>query len=215
MALTVGSWRRARGMFPAVLLATGLVGACGAASQTPASATHTTLRTETVYSASPRVGSRLGSRIYRLISATVSRPVQGVPSDSFAPAWDPDGTELAFFHVTGDVITLEALHQGGQNARPRVLYTCKGGIDVCTEGMASPPSWSPDGTQIAFPGPRGLLTIPSSGGSPHKLTHTRDAPGEEEFPGWSPNGNLVVFSRSRATDTGLWSVSSAGGKLRK
>jgi len=62
------------------------------------------------------------------------------------------------------------------------------------------PSWSPDGTQIAFAGSLGLtfqLYVvslgPSGAGSPQAIT---SAPFDDGFPNWSPDGNSLLFSRA-------------------
>jgi len=67
------------------------------------------------------------------------------------------------------------------------------------------PSWSPDGTWIAFSGIRGgssdLYMIRRDGGEPIRLT--ADAV-EEEHPFWSPDGQYIYFGSRRGGGWRIW-----------
>ena len=62
-------------------------------------------------------------------------------------------------------------------------------------GSETLPSFSPDGTQIAFTGEydgnRDVYTIPADGGLPRRLTAH---PAEELVRGWTPDGKRVLFA---------------------
>ena len=64
-------------------------------------------------------------------------------------------------------------------------------------GVETLPSFSPDGTQIAFTGEydgnRDVYTIPADGGQPRRLTAH---PAEELVRGWTPDGKRVLFASS-------------------
>ncbi len=69
------------------------------------------------------------------------------------------------------------------------------------------PSWSPDGTTIAFSSdsvPSGIWTIPASGGLP---THIALVPDGGGYPSWSPDGFQVAFTQGSE----IWKGPSAGG----
>lgn len=73
------------------------------------------------------------------------------------------------------------------------------------------PSWSPDGTQIAFDGQTGsrrlkVFLIPAGGGPARRLTD--DETSDEFDPSWSPDGRRVLYARG-STDP-----ASGNGDLR-
>lgn len=75
------------------------------------------------------------------------------------------------------------------------------------------PSWSPDGTQIAFyafrSGNRDVWLMPSNGGAATQLTsHTM----VDTTPSWSSDGTKVAFTSSRSDPRGVWSVDVNGGE---
>ena len=79
----------------------------------------------------------------------------------------------------------------------------------------STPAISPDGRLIAFfqssGGPMGdLWIVPSSGGSPRRLTFD-DAEGGT--PAWTPDGQFVIFSSKRTGSHTLWRIRVGGGEV--
>jgi Tol biopolymer transport system component len=70
------------------------------------------------------------------------------------------------------------------------------------------PSWSPDGSRIAFQstreGQRDIFVIDADGSNEGKLT---DSPADDSDPDWSPDGSSVVFQRFElSTGTRLFTV---------
>ena len=80
------------------------------------------------------------------------------------PTWSPDGDELAYATVDGDVPALYAVRPDGTGRR--LIWS--GGAD---EGFApiSQVLWSPDGSEILFISNRALYVVSSTGGDPRDL----------------------------------------------
>ncbi|WP_199434117.1 serine hydrolase [Qaidamihabitans albus] len=104
------------------------------------------------------------------------------------PALSPDGTRCLYVLRTADADVDRNRHAiwcAGAGA-PRRL----------TRGVAdSTPTWSPDGTQVAFlraqDGPPQLWSLPVDGGEPEPLTSLSLGAGE---PVWSPDGSRIAFA---------------------
>ncbi len=75
------------------------------------------------------------------------------------------------------------------------------------------PSWSPDGTEIAFALDGRLWVMPAAGGEARQLTGgPEDAEPAYDFePDWSFDGRFVVFSRDTDGNLDIWRVERAGG----
>jgi serine/threonine-protein kinase len=68
-------------------------------------------------------------------------------------------------------------------------------ITLCAGGFEDGAAWGDDDT-IVFPGPKGLLRVSASGGTPEALTTVNDAKGEIRHtrPQFLPGGRLLLFS---------------------
>ncbi|RYG23809.1 protease, partial [bacterium] len=82
-------------------------------------------------------------------------------------------------------------------------------------GIESNPTFSPDGSTIAFTGTYDgnvdVFTIPAAGGVPKRLTYH---PSADQVTGWAPDGRSVVFSSGMLSNTDLprlFIVSTNGG----
>ncbi len=85
------------------------------------------------------------------------------------------------------------------------------------QGETSNPHFSPDGAWIAFSGEYAgnidAYVVPAEGGEPKRLTWH---PGADLVQGWTPDGQSIVFSSTRATwapsaAPRFWTVPAAGG----
>lgn len=85
-------------------------------------------------------------------------------------------------------------------------------------GSESHPSFSPDGTQVAFSWNQGkeddldLFVTVVGAGSPLQLTKT---PETEYSPAWSPDGQHIAFLRQSADRAGFYLIPALGGVERK
>ncbi len=124
----------------------------------------------------------------------------GVLASAFQPAWSPDGQEVAFAYggirgtPTGAIpfglLVLEA------NGTVRRLTTSPTVI-------SGQPSWSPDGSKIAFTESVGtgtsIFVVNSSGTDLRRLTTSDQAWG----PSWSPDGSKIAFAQTLPASYGL------------
>ena len=71
---------------------------------------------------------------------------------------------------------------------------------TATPGVETEPSFSPDGSLIAFTGTVGgntdVYVVPAAGGDPKRLTYH---PGVDRVRGWSPDGKRVIFGSARTS----------------
>lgn len=136
-------------------------------------------------------------------------PYTAVSRDE-APAWSPDGSRVAYFHVE----TLP--DQAG--AYPTGLYVLDletGARRLVVEGNASNPDWSPDGMWLAFDA--GDVFVVRLDGS--ELRRVTDF-GSAFFPSWDPDGSRIAFDvtangpRVPVDSSGIWLISLEGEDRR-
>ncbi len=75
------------------------------------------------------------------------------------------------------------------------------------------PSWSPDGSEIAFALDGRIWSVPATGGEARQLTGGPEdqTPAYDFEPDWSPDGRLVVFSRDVEGNLDIYRLASGGG----
>jgi Tol biopolymer transport system component len=139
----------------------------------------------------------------------------GIPIPGGGPSLSSDGTRLCFVGVSKPL-------QG--NPFPNAIYVidASGGQPVrLTEPGADAvraPTWSPDGSQIAFTRAENaagepavnLFVIPATGGQPRQITVSEDRV-EGSSAAWSPDGELIAYL---GRDNALRVVPAAGGPSR-
>ena len=119
-------------------------------------------------------------------------------------SWSPDGTRIAFasaregdfeIYVMDFVVNPDGTDPRGVN------------VQNLTNNSASDnaPSWSPDGTRIAFWSDRGsnrdIYVMNADGSGLARLT---DDPGRDTSPTWSPDGQKIAFRSQRDGDSEIY-----------
>ncbi len=122
-------------------------------------------------------------------------PLTVLPGKQFAPAFSPDGNQVAFVNYDGDNSGIYTVRTGGE--KPLRLT-----------GYGDAPTWSPDGRQIAFlrvsHESSSIYVVPALGGTPHQLY---TGPIDRTFMGglsWSPNGKTLAFAQRDPDDVHAW-----------
>ena len=129
-----------------------------------------------------------------------------------SPSYSPDGKQITFNSDRGGSQQIYVMDATGGNVR-RISYG---------EGRYATPVWSPRGDLIAFTkmqGGRFYIGVMRPDGSGERLLSESF---QEEGPTWAPNGRLLMFFRSYASDSRgggggsrLYRVDITGNVLRE
>ena len=130
-----------------------------------------------------------------------SRRHGAVPSDAFVGGWSPDGSKIVFQR------SVPAARRRPANFEVFVVNSDGTGLTNLSNNPGSPtvgnsdsqPSWSPDGTKIAFQSNRlgnpDIWVMNADGTGARPLTANSLA--EESAPEWSPDGQQIAFQSDR------------------
>jgi Tol biopolymer transport system component len=153
------------------------------------------------------------------VMGATGESLRRVTDFGYAPAWSPDGRQLA---VVSEALDLPTSRQS--TSRLSIVEVASGTARHLTDRFdAMGPTWSPDGRRIAIWGLRGdtfqrdLWTLAADGSetSPERPVTLTDDPAVDWAPAWSPTGNWLYFASSRGGTFNFWRVrvDSANGRL--
>jgi Tol biopolymer transport system component len=151
----------------------------------------------------------------RLTKANIRQLTHGMVAGS--PAWSPNGTEIAFGAQTGE------LDAGGSNDNEIFAVDADGsGLHQLTDspGRATGPSWSPDGSRIAYlgtlggqPGPITTIFVMNADGTGAQELSVGEGPVRQVS--WSPDGMQLLFTKEASDGNRLFVSDPDGSSIRR
>jgi len=134
-----------------------------------------------------------GSNLRNLTGPTLTR--------SFDPAWSPDGKTIVFGTTVLNNLVLWIMNADGSNMH-----------QLIDDGDS--PTWSPDGTKIAYYGGVGTVWVMNADGS-----NRHSLPGSlrgDHVPSWSPDGTQITFETNDGDNIAdIWAMNSDGSNRRQ
>lgn len=160
------------------------------------------------------------------------------PTGEYAPAWSPDGSRIVYASGTSggcvsqytldcSTADLFVMNTDGSDLGLEMRVRLTSGHDVDRH-----PTWSPDGSRIAFarvaldvyyppgapiPPVNGIYLMNPDGAGLSRLTQPPDTAwldgvqGVDDWPEWSPDGTKIVFARG----VNIYLMNADGSELRK
>ena len=111
------------------------------------------------------------------------------------PSWSPDGRRIAFEHFgDGEMTPAQIYVMNADGSKPQLLTATSGGRRYAE----SDPSWSPDGSNIAFWSyGYGIATVSASGGQPSSIYANFPTVAYGTRPTFSPDGKALAFTAGK------------------
>jgi Tol biopolymer transport system component len=133
------------------------------------------------------------------------------PAIDSGPVWSPDGSRIAFTSGRDEPNPSTCLPSC--NIEVYVMNADGSGQTNLTNdpGIDSDPTWSPDGSRIAFTSDRdgdGEIYVINADGSGQ--TNLTDSPADDSGPTWSPDGGKIAFDSDRDGNSDVFVMNADG-----
>lgn len=145
-----------------------------------------------------------GDKIYNcsilLRQNTADEPMR-LAEDGALPSWSPDGAQIAFMRLIGDVQSLWLIRVAGGQGKELVaggLIPIENTLLPYLRVQTSSFSWSPDGKKIAYISEKNdlqnLWTVAADGSGEAQITRNTNPGLSLNCPLWSADGNRIAYS---------------------
>ena len=146
-----------------------------------------------------------GKTIRRLVKSTTSSNYESLRFIYSSGSFSPDGRyfAIAVKHKDRDDLVIFDIQKDKEAARLRIPLN---GVNN--------PTWSPDGSQLAFTGYDGgladLFIVNKDGSDLRRLTHDKYA---DLLPQWSPDGKTIAFATDRGPNTNFETLATGNYRI--
>jgi hypothetical protein len=136
------------------------------------------------WSSEGRLAFSLGGRIYTSDASGANRAAITSAGHAYAPAWRPHSSDIAYLTTAG--------------AKNTDLWV---GRTLWARDAYGKPSWSPDGSELAFQRDDGIY-VATAPGSERKIASATNP----QAPLWSPNGEQIAYFAAKR----IWIAAADG-----
>lgn len=152
------------------------------------------------------------------IASSITHRLTNDPAHETFPAWSPDGEQIAFkssmyefAYGFGDLFMMNA---DGSNVRNLTNNPPDSSMYYRS------PTWSPDGTRIAFVSNQGsneedVFVINVDGEGLHRVSTIDDPRTRSSKPAWSPDGEHIAFNAGSDDNYHIYVADVDGSNLRR
>jgi Tol biopolymer transport system component len=162
-------------------------------------------------------------------TARIARRVINNGATDLAPDLSHDGRRIVFASNYLDGKMRDYIDRSGESSR-RIIGEVLGDSDIfsidsdgqnlerltSTAAIDEQPTWSPDGSQIAFQSDMsGDIEIHVMGADGGNLRQLTTSPGDDWSPTWSPDGERIAFASSRNGNWDIFTMNADGSRVEQ